>query len=60
MSEPAGKDTSRETGIVLTPEEQARRKRRSRAIAIAVAGLVALFYLITIFKMGPAIMSRPL
>lgn len=45
---------------VLSPEEKARQKRRSRAIGWAVAGLVALFYLITIFKMGPAIMNRPL
>jgi len=44
----------------LTPEEKARQKRRSRAIGLAVAGLVALFYVITIFKMGPAIMNRPL
>ncbi|MBN8532930.1 MAG: hypothetical protein J0L51_02455 [Rhizobiales bacterium] len=44
----------------LTAEEKARQKRRSRAIGLAVAGLVALFYVITIFKMGPAIMNRPL
>jgi hypothetical protein len=44
----------------LTAEEKARRKRRSRAIGFAVAGLVALFYVITIFKMGPAIMNRSL
>lgn len=44
----------------LSPEEKARQKRRSRAIGWAVAGLVALFYLITIFKMGPSIMNRPL
>jgi hypothetical protein len=44
----------------LTPEEKARQKRRSRAIGFAVAGLVALFYVITIFKMGPGIMNRSL
>jgi hypothetical protein len=43
-----------------TPEDKARQKRRSRAIGLAVVGLVVLFYLITIFKMGPAIMNRSL
>ncbi|MCU0733614.1 MAG: hypothetical protein MUE84_18780 [Hyphomonas sp.] len=59
MSKGSGKPRPEE-GIVLTPEEAARRKRRSRAIGLAVAALVALFYLITIFKMGPSIMNRPL
>ncbi|CAN1489732.1 hypothetical protein MCEMSEM23_00154 [Rhabdaerophilaceae bacterium] len=47
-------------GIVLSAAEKERRNRRSRAIGLAVAGLVVLFYLITVFKMGPAIMSRSL
>jgi hypothetical protein len=49
-----------ETGVKLTVEEQARRSKRNKAIGLAVAGLCLLFYLITVFKMGPAIMSRPL
>ncbi|MGL5447066.1 MAG: hypothetical protein ACRDBL_07155 [Rhabdaerophilum sp.] len=49
-----------EKPLELSPEEKARQKRRSRAIGWAVAGLVALFYLITIFKMGPSIMNRSL
>lgn len=47
-------------GVVLSPEAKARQKRRSRAIGFAVAGLCLLFYVITVFKMGPAILSRPL
>jgi hypothetical protein len=47
-------------GVRLTEEEKTRQKRRSRAIGFAVAGLCALFYLITVFKMGPAILSRPM
>ncbi len=47
-------------GIRLTPEEKQRRDKRNRAIGIAVAGLCVLFYLITVFKMGPAILSRPM
>ena len=49
-----------ERGINLSPEEKARQQRRNRAIALAVTGLVVLFYLITVFKMGPSILNRPL
>lgn len=49
-----------ELPLTLSPEEKARQARRSRAIALAIAGLAALFYLITVFKMGPAILGRPL
>lgn len=47
-------------GLSLSPAEKARQRRRNRAIGLAVAGLCVLFYLITLFKMGPAIFSRPL
>ena len=49
-----------EPGIILSPEEKARQKKRSRAIGIAIAGVVLLFYVITVFKMGPSIMNRPM
>jgi len=42
-------------------EQQAKRRRaRSIAIALVLAALVVLFYLVTVVKLGPAIMSRPL
>lgn len=42
-------------------EIRARRRRsRSIAIALALAALVVLFYLVTIVKLGPGIMERPL
>lgn len=47
-------------GLRLTDEEKARRARRNKAIALGVAGLCLLFYVITVFKMGPAILSRPM
>ena len=47
-------------GIRLTEEEAARRARRSKAIGYAVAGLCLLFYVITVLKMGPDILKRPL
>lgn len=40
---------------------RARRQRaRSIAIALALAALVVLFYLVTIVKLGPGVMERPL
>ena len=47
-------------GIRLTEAEKLRQAKRNRAIALAIAGLCLVFYLITVFKMGPAILSRPL
>jgi hypothetical protein len=47
-------------GIRLTEEERRRRRRRSIAIGLALAGVVVLFYLLTIVKLGPDIMNRPL
>lgn len=41
-------------------EAKRRRDRRSVAIALAIAGLAVLFYLITIVRMGPAVLQRPL
>lgn len=46
--------------IQLSDEEKARRSRRSRAIGYGLAALVVLFYLITVFKMGPSILKRSL
>jgi predicted nucleic acid-binding Zn ribbon protein len=50
---------SRETGIVLTPEEKKRQRQRNIAIAVALAVLCVLFWAITLVK-GPAILNRPL
>ncbi len=47
-------------GFRLTDEELARRSRRNKAIALAVAGLCVLFYVITVFKIGAAILARPM
>lgn len=49
-----------------TPEEREaeafrkRRRGRSIALALALAALVALFYAVTIVKMGPGVLDRPL
>jgi hypothetical protein len=44
----------------LTDEAARRRRRRSLAIAGVLFALVALFYALTIVKLGPQIMQRPL
>lgn len=41
-------------------EIKARRRKRSIAIGLVLAVLVAIFYVLTIVKMGPAILQRPL
>jgi hypothetical protein len=51
---------SSEKGIVLTPEQLRRRRARSIAIALSLAALVVLFYVITIVKLGPNVLTRPM
>jgi len=47
-------------GIVLTEEQKRRRRARSVAIALVLGGLVLLFYAVTIVKLGPGVLNRPL
>ena len=44
----------------LTPEEEKRRRKRSLALALVLGGLVLIFYVVTIAKLGPGVMQRPL
>ena len=53
-------DDDREDGIILTEEQKRRRRHRSIAIALVLGALVALFYIITIVKLGPGVVRRPL
>lgn len=49
--------------MASSPESERRarnRRRRSIAIALALGAFALLFYAITIVKMGPAVMNRPL
>lgn len=53
--------TSNESqGLVLSPEQQKARRQRNIAIAIAVGFLAALFYAVTIAKLGVAVLNRPM
>jgi hypothetical protein len=47
-------------GIVLTEEQKRRRRARSLAIGLALGALVLLFYVVTIVKLGPGVLRRPL
>jgi thiol:disulfide interchange protein len=49
-----------QNGIVLTEEQQRRRRARSIAIAVSLGALVVLFYVITIVKVGPHVLTRPM
>ncbi|MCG7392328.1 hypothetical protein MHY87_05360 [Microvirga sp. ACRRW] len=44
----------------LTPEEEQRRKRRSRALGLTLGILCLLLFAITIAKLGPQVLNRPL
>ena len=47
-------------GIVLTEEQKRRRRARSIAIAIALGALVLRFYAVTVVKLGPGVLTRPM
>jgi len=49
-----------EPGIVLTAEQKRRQRARSIAIALTLAALVVLFYVVTIVKLGTRVLIRPL
>ena len=53
-------EQQREPGIVLTEEQKRRRRARSVAIAVSLGVLVLLVYAVTIVKLGPGVLNRPL
>ena len=53
-------DRPPEDGIVLTEEQKRRRRARSIAIGLALGALALLFYFVTIVKLGPGVLNRPL
>ncbi len=44
----------------LTHRGEARRRKRSVAIALALGAMVLLFFVLTIAKLGPQVLNRPL
>jgi predicted nucleic acid-binding Zn ribbon protein len=54
------KPVETEPGIVLTEEQKRRRRTRSIAIGVTLGVLVLLVYIVTVVKLGPGVMNRPL
>ena len=52
--------TEDNNSVTLTDEQKKKRRSRSIAIAVVLAALVALFYVVTIIKLGPGVMDRAL
>ncbi len=52
-------DQTPEPGIRLTERQLRARRARSVAIAVSLAVLVVLFYIVTLVK-GPGVLNRPL
>ncbi len=46
--------------IELTEKQKKARRNRSIAIGFVLALLVVLFYVVTIVKIGPEIMNKPM
>lgn len=46
-------------GIELTPQQLKSRRQRNIAIGLAVGFFVLLFYVVTIAKLGPGVMTPP-
>jgi hypothetical protein len=60
MNEQQNEPGLNEPGIVLTAEQKRRRRARSIAIAVSLGVLVLLVYVVTIVKLGPGVLIRPL
>jgi hypothetical protein len=44
--------------IELTPEEKAKRRKRSIALAWTLGILMVLFYCLTVFKLGAGVLNK--
>ena len=44
----------------LSEADQRRRRARSVAIALALGFMVVMFYAVTIAKLGPQVLNRPM
>jgi len=60
MADDRKKKTDDAEGVVLTEEQKRRRRARSLAIALVLGALCVLFYVVTIVKLGPGVLNRPL
>jgi hypothetical protein len=54
----AGDAMDDQDGIRLTDNQKKKQRARSIAIAVSIAVLVAIFYALTMLKLGPAVLKR--
>lgn len=47
-------------GPPISEAEAKRRRARSIAIAAVLGAMVLLFYVVTVFKLGPGVLNRPM
>ncbi len=59
MADQKLKEPAERKGVTLTPEQEKSRKARNIAIALAITGFIALFYVITIVRLGGAVAHPP-
>jgi hypothetical protein len=52
--------SEQEPGIILSQEQKRRRRARSIALGVTLGALVLLVYIVTIVKLGPGVLNRPL
>jgi hypothetical protein len=50
----------KQKGVVLTEKQRSSRRSRSIVLALVLAGFAILFYAVTIVKLGPGVINRPL
>ncbi|MEL6747871.1 MAG: hypothetical protein AAFO79_08690, partial [Pseudomonadota bacterium] len=60
MDERTPGDLDTAQGVVLTPEQEKRRNRRSIAIAVSLVALCVLFFVVTVVRLGANVANRPL
>lgn len=46
--------------VELTEAQERARRKRSVAIALCLAAFVVIFYVVTVIKLGPDVLNRPL
>ena len=46
--------------VELTESQKKARRNRSVALGIVLAALVVIFYAVTVLKLGPNLLNRPL
>jgi hypothetical protein len=60
MSPERQNEVGQRDAIALTPEQQKSRRARNIAIGLAIGCFIALFYVVTIVKLGGSVTHSPI